>query len=180
MVHFRVQMERMESQDQKAMLVNLESLDTQGNLDSLAQRDLMDPKDILAVKRIVLTVTPTMLTKEMVVNLETLVTRALLERKDQKDHLGMMLSAIMEKMANQVIMESQAKMERRESLVLLARKESKEFTSLSSMASVSSSCSTWLELSRRGFISAAMDTIITRGMLSWVKMLSLTQRLTPM
>jgi len=179
MVLFRVQKERMENQDQKAMLENLESLDTLGNLDTLVQRDLMDPKDSLAVKRIALTVTNTMLMMEMMVNQVTLVTKASLERKDQLDHLVMMPSATMEKMANQVIMESLEKMERRESLVLLALKESKEFTRPSSMAGASSSCSTWLESSKRDYTSAAMDIIITKGMLSWMKMLILTQKLTP-
>jgi len=170
----------MENQGQKEMLENLESLDILGNLDSLVQRDLMDPKDILAVKRIALTVTPTMLMMEMMVNQETLVTRDPMERKDHKDHLVMMPSATMEKMANQVIMESLAKMEKRESLVLLVPKETKEFTRPSSMASVSSSCSTWPQSSRKDSTSAAMDTTITRGMLSWMRMLSLTQRLTLM
>ena len=61
-----------------------------------------------------------MLTKEMMMNLETLVTRDPLERKDHGDNLGMMPSAIMKNMANQVIMESQEKTERREDLVLPA------------------------------------------------------------
>ena len=39
----------MESQDQKAMLVNLESLVTQENPDNKDKRDQMDSKDFLEV-----------------------------------------------------------------------------------------------------------------------------------
>ena len=119
-----------------------------------------------------------MLTRVMMEKLETLVIRAHLERKDHKDHLEKMPSAIMVKMVNQVTMESLAMMGRRERLVLLALKECKEFQRPSNMASVSNSCSIWLVLSRRDSTSAVMDTIITREMLNLVKKLSSTQRLT--